>query len=149
MSATESISKKLFDALSAALPAIKIAGDRGYAGDLYQQAMDAVTEYVAGPQQEAERRWVMRVVVVSNEHLHEESFHSFLEDKVDDVHQGAAIFRCDEGFIVRVIDADEDAPEDYPVELVEALNWARTQGYTHVRFDPDGDFVPMLQEFEW
>lgn len=203
MSATENIETKLAEALSAALPAIKTAETGGYDGNLYQQAMDALTEFNTTPQlpgsagtakdlysalqayvltvdygkskvnpeeweshldwatlernakaamekhNAREERWEMRVVVISTAHLREATCNTFLANLAGDDND---VIELLDGYIVRAgdhIDHIDDIPENYPEELQEALVWAMNRGYTHVRFDSDGDVVSGLTDFDW
>lgn len=159
MSATESISKKLFDALSnmvsmhSAMMAKTNIGASFYDADTLRAMNDApiaagkaLDEYAAG---ENERRWEMRVVVISTAHLREETCNTFLCNLAGDDND---VIELLDGYIVRAgdhIDHIDDIPESYPEELQEALVWAMNRGYTHVRFDSDGDVVSGLTDFDW
>lgn len=156
MSATESIEKKLYDALVAMVQMHTSVLEKTNVGASFYdadalramneapiQAAKAIKEYDAA---ENERRWEMRVVVISTEHLRAATCNTFLANLAGEDND---VIELLDGYIVRAGDDIDDIPENYSQELQEALVWALNRGYTHVRFDADGDVVDGLSTFEW
>lgn len=93
-----------------------------------------------------ERAWVMRVVVISNGHLPQDVFDSLrnsFDEEVPDVHN----FR--DGMLIYTGEDVDSIDEDYPEDLKNCVRWAIEQGFSHVRFDPDGEVIPELTDYGW
>lgn len=93
-----------------------------------------------------ERAWVMRAVVICNAHLPQEEFerlrNTWSEEfcDVQSFHDGLIVYTSED---VGSID------EEYPEDLKNCVRWAIEQGFSHVRFDPDGEVIPELTDYGW
>lgn len=153
MSATESINEKLFKALQAYVLSVDYAKRRVNSeewethidwANLENAAKAAMEEYASGPHG-AERRWVMQVVVLSNEHLSKDTFDTLrncFEEEFPDV------TNFNDGMIIYTSEGDE-LQEEMPDDAKACLEWAVKEGFSHVRFYPDGDVVSGLPTYEW
>lgn len=146
MSATTNISQKLADALRAMVSMEDWddvpAGDDSTVGT----AKAVLEDFDAGPQHEDERRWVMSVAVVSADHVSPETLDAYLQASVDD--GDPSIGKFGYGYIVYTHEDVDGIPEDMPWDLRCILLWAIKRGYSHVRLDPDGDYVTGLRDYE-
>lgn len=93
-----------------------------------------------------EREWVMRAVVISNGHLPKLEFDKLREawaEEHPDVHP------FNDGMIVYTGEDVESIDEGFPEDLKNCVRWAIEQGFSHVRFDPDGEVIPELTDYGW
>lgn len=146
MSATESIE----DQLAAALRILLAQAHRYKIPAEHPEMIDATSAleaYNAALQERpADRQWVMRAVVICNAHLPQDVFdrlrNSFDEEFID-------VQNFHDGMIVYTGEDVDSIDEDYPEDLQNCVRWAIEQGFTHVRFDPDGEVIPELTDYGW
>jgi hypothetical protein len=147
MSATES-TEPLAVALSRVIETAKsrMSGDEE-AMKQVNYAVDVLAEYLDKTKDEGRsRQWVMRAVVINNGHLPQDDFdrlrNSFDEEFID-------VQNFHDGMIVYTGEDVDSIDEDYPEDLQNCVRWAIEQGFTHVRFDPDGEVIPELTDYGW
>lgn len=153
MSATESISQKLFTALQAYVLSVDYAKRKVNPeewethidwANLERGAKLAMDEYASGPHEEA-RRWVMQAVVLSTGHLSKGTFHT-LRNCFDEEFPDVTNFN--DGMVIYTGEGDE-LQEEIPDDAKACLKWAVKEGFSHVRFDPEGDVVSILPTYDW
>lgn len=97
-------------------------------------------------------KWIMQVPVLSTAHLTQEAMNELLLTKPSRSYYGMAVAISDVGAFLSIDIASEGdiaEIEDLPECMVNALSWVARNGYTWVRFDPDGDVIPELATYEW
>lgn len=88
----------------------------------------------------------MRAVVISNGHLPQEVFNGLRntwDEEFCDVH----VFN--DGLIVYTGEDVDSIDDEYPEDLKNCIRWAIEQGFSHVRFDPDGEVISELHDYGW
>lgn len=93
-----------------------------------------------------ERQWVMRAVVICNAHLPEEEFNRLRNAWPEEF---CYVQNFNDGMIVYTGEDVDSIDDEYPEDLKNCIRWAIEQGFTHVRFDPDGEVIPELTDYGW
>lgn len=93
-----------------------------------------------------ERAWVMRAVVINNGHLPEEEFNRLRNTWTEEFRD---VQNYHNGMIIYTGEDVDSIDEEYPEDLKNCIRWAIEQGFSHVRFDPDGEVIPELTDYGW
>ncbi len=147
MSATES-TEPLAVALSRIIETAKsrMSGDEE-AMKQVNYAVDVLAEYLDKTKDEGQsREWVMRAVVINNGHLPEEEFNRLRNTWAEEFRD---VQNFNDGMIVYTGEDVDSIDDEYPEDLKNCIRWAIEQGFTHVRFDPDGEVIPELTDYGW
>lgn len=89
--------------------------------------------------------WTIHVPVLSTGHLTEttcNSLSSFTELL-------SAISECGEIMFIYVPDEEGQDELVIPEDLLTVMHWAKTQGFSWIRFDSCGDDIAALPKYDW
>jgi len=87
--------------------------------------------------------WVLAAPTISTNH--------FPKECLEDI-EAAAVFANEEGIVLHLRDVSEgDRYSTIPLnhEEIATLDRFKVLGYTHVRFDRDGDIIEGLPTYTW